>query len=592
MKKLVSIVLAAALMLAAGLPSGAEETAAPSLKEEVVYGILQADGSVQSIQVVNSFAGGDIVDYGDYGDVDNLTNSENIGRQGDQIMVHAGAGRFYYQGTLVSKELPWIIAVTYRLDGNVIAAEALAGKSGSLEIGLSLTRNPAVNPTFFDNYMVQISMTLPGDACSSIRSEGATIASSGKDKAVAFTAMPGKEASFSVFAEVRNFSMSGMQFAALPLSLSFDMPDVQSLTSELSLLSDAVGALRDGAGKLAAGLSESDRGIRLLNSGSLEFAAGLSALSSRSQDLVLASSRIREALGLIASSLEAAGEILDPSSLSALIAGLSQLADGLTEIAEGMQALREGYVSAYAALDAAIAGIPETDADFSGLYAAAYGNAALTAELDLLADYYAAAKTIQGTYAAVREAFDGVGPALDGMASSVGTIAGTLSGIAGQISDQFVETDVAAQLEQLRQGLSQLSAQYGAFDSGLGEYTKGVGALAAGYRGIQSGMSALVEGIGKLKNGGAALSDGTGRLYSSLLDLPDILQSRMDEMLKDYDKSDFAPVSFVSKKNTNVSAVQFVLKTPAVEKDESVAVPQETESVLSFWQKLLRLFGL
>ena len=51
-------------------------------------------------------------------------------------------------------------------------------------------------------------------------------------------------------------------------------------------------------------------------------------------------------------------------------------------------------------------------------------------------------------------------------------------------------------------------------------------------------------------------------------------------------------VSFVSDKNTNVDSVQFVMKTAAIEKAEAAVSDVVEEAPLSFWQKLLRLFGL
>ena len=50
-------------------------------------------------------------------------------------------------------------------------------------------------------------------------------------------------------------------------------------------------------------------------------------------------------------------------------------------------------------------------------------------------------------------------------------------------------------------------------------------------------------------------------------------------------------ISFVSKK-TDVESVQFVIKTKAIEFHASDTVQEEAEEHLSFWQKLLRLFGL
>lgn len=50
--------------------------------------------------------------------------------------------------------------------------------------------------------------------------------------------------------------------------------------------------------------------------------------------------------------------------------------------------------------------------------------------------------------------------------------------------------------------------------------------------------------------------------------------------------------SFVSSKNTDVSSVQFVIKTEAIEIAEPEKAAPEPPEKLNFWQKLLRLFGL
>ena len=72
------------------------------------------------------------------------------------------------------------------------------------------------------------------------------------------------------------------------------------------------------------------------------------------------------------------------------------------------------------------------------------------------------------------------------------------------------------------------------------------------------------------------------------------IYKKVDEILAgisgNYDKT----VSFVSDKNTNVSAVQFVLKTDAIdisEVEETVEVEAEPVK-LSFWQRLLELFRM
>ena len=80
MKKCIALLLAA-LLLAAPLavPVTAAEEASP--KEEVVYVNLNADGSVDEINVVNIFSlekSGTVVDHGDYTSLRNMTSTEAL----------------------------------------------------------------------------------------------------------------------------------------------------------------------------------------------------------------------------------------------------------------------------------------------------------------------------------------------------------------------------------------------------------------------------------------------------------------------------------------------------------------------------------
>ena len=117
-------------------------------KEEVVYGILNPDGSVENIYVVNSFEGGLITDYGNYSEVSNMTTSEKLIQNGDTIKIKTSADRFYYQGTPEAQVLPWDIVIKYKLDEKEIAASKLAGKDGALVITVSTKKNKMQIPYF------------------------------------------------------------------------------------------------------------------------------------------------------------------------------------------------------------------------------------------------------------------------------------------------------------------------------------------------------------------------------------------------------------------------------------------------------------
>ena len=63
-------------------------------------------------------------------------------------------------------------------------------------------------------------------------------------------------------------------------------------------------------------------------------------------------------------------------------------------------------------------------------------------------------------------------------------------------------------------------------------------------------------------------------------------------MLDSMSGEEYEVTSFVSEKNTEVDSVQFVIKTEAVKIPEAIKADTEPEQELTFWQKLLSLFGL
>lgn len=76
-----------------------------------------------------------------------------------------------------------------------------------------------------------------------------------------------------------------------------------------------------------------------------------------------------------------------------------------------------------------------------------------------------------------------------------------------------------------------------------------------------------------------------------MVDLPDTIKAEINKMAKQYDKSDFVPVSFVSDKNTGATTVQFVIKTASIEFPEVLQHDVTIPVKMTFWQKLLKLFG-
>ena len=184
------------------------------------------------------------------------------------------------------------------------------------------------------------------------------------------------------------------------------------------------------------------------------------------------------------------------------------------------------------------------------------------------------------------------------------------------IQQMMASDDVTSKLNAAVQAVSSAAAQvsslkgqldnYGAFYQGLLNYTGAVSDAATGANTLKLNMDTLYSNTGTLKISVGELNDAVGKLYDGTEELANGTSefvdktSDMDTQISDeinsitssITGSDDEVVSFVSDKNTNVDSVQFVIKTSSIEKAESAATEETEEETLTFWQKLLRLFGL
>lgn len=573
-------------------------SAATYEKTEVVYASLAANGAPEAVYVVNRFdveQAGTVVDHGDYSKVQNLTSETELVRTGDATTFEVEEGTLYYQGDATSTTLPWDVTITYELDGKKVAAEDVAGATGKLAIRVTTKRNAAVDPAFYDSFMMQITFTLPGEAASDVAAEGATIASAGEDATVAFTVLPGHDGDFTLTAQVRDFHMAGAQIAALPYSSVIEMPDTDQMTSGMQNLADAVSALADGTSSLASGVDELTGGAQSLSSGTAAFGQGLDRLSGSSGDILSASGEIKGALAAIAGGV-ADVDLSQLDQLAQLPGGLTALADGLAQLRDGAVAAQQGYAQSLTALDGAIASIPQGTLDEAKIgslmaLAAASPNPQDAATAQELVANYQAAQTVKGTYAQTKKAFDGAGTLLASLAADDGALVqqeATLRAMAKQLQGSVGDGQLDG-LRELAGGIADLAAQYGQFHDGLAQYASGLAALADNYNQLASGTADLAQGTSQLAGGAGELASGMGQLNASTSALPDTMKEQIAEMTADYDFPEFDPVSFVSPENEHVKAVQFVLTTAAIEKPEAPQ-EEEPEQEPTIWDRFVALF--
>lgn len=175
-----------------------------------------------------------------------------------------------------------------------------------------------------------------------------------------------------------------------------------------------------------------------------------------------------------------------------------------------------------------------------------------------------------------------------------------------------VTTPINQAVEKVSSAAKQVSELKGQLDSyavfyqGLTDYTNAVGSAASGASSLKINMDKLYSSTGTLEVSVGELNDAVSTLYDGTTELSDGASefvdktSDMDTQVSDEIDNITSSItgdggdveSFVSDKNTNTDAVQFVIKTAAVEQEETETIEVNEETNMTFWQKLLNLFGL
>jgi len=176
-----------------------------------------------------------------------------------------------------------------------------------------------------------------------------------------------------------------------------------------------------------------------------------------------------------------------------------------------------------------------------------------------------------------------------------------------EVTDQITAAVAAANTAAA--SVAELKGQldnYSLFYEGLKSYTSAVSDATSGANTLKINMDTLYANVGTLKTSVGELNDGVKALFDGTTELKNgtgefvketdgietEVSGEIDSMITEATGSDVEITSFVSEKNTNVDAVQFVIQTEAIEIAEVVNTEPVVEEKLNFWQKLLRLFGL
>lgn len=170
-------------------------------KEESVYVTLDANGQKQDVVVSDwlkdSGVGGTLKDVSDLTDIQNTKGEEAFSQDGEELSWEAEDKDIYYQGKS-DKELPVGMEITYKLDGQEITPEELAGKSGKLEMTIHYLNHSKKEVTVagetkkvYTPFVMATGMILPVEKFSNVRIDNGQVLSEGDNDIVVAYGMPG-----------------------------------------------------------------------------------------------------------------------------------------------------------------------------------------------------------------------------------------------------------------------------------------------------------------------------------------------------------------------------------------------------------------
>lgn len=547
-------------------------------KDETVYVLAQADGSVRKIIVSdwikNTLGSDSIRDDSSLTGVENVKGDETYTVGGDGARVWDAQGNdIYYQGS-IEKELPVSLSVSYRLNGQSISPAELAGKSGRVTIRFDYKNNQyetveidGKQEKIYVPFVMLTGVLLDNEIFSDVTVSGGKLINDGSRTVVAGIAFPGLQSNLNmnaekleipdfveISAEVKGFEM--MNTVTIAVNDIFSRVDTeklnfsQDLTGSLEELTDAVNQLIDGSSQLygglctllekseelVAGIDKLAAGAGALKQGAGELAGGLGKLDDNSDALNNGALRVYESL------LSAVNKQIAETGIPVAKLTVKNYRSVLTGLLQNPNAAQKQQMTAIAdaQLEAqlAAAGVPQTQYQavkymlYQRLAAGQTTETAMNEIGALMADaaVYIGAPTALPAYEALYQAVCAQYPdraAAERITSVAVYLAGVKGGeaqqylsAAGKIAQHAKEVSDAANAAESEQG----KAAIGGLCFSLAKQTLEPQIQSAleqldSYGLFYAGLSEYTAGVGTAKSGAEQLYAGASELYNGILTL-------------------------------------------------------------------------
>ena len=503
-------------------------------KEEMVYSKLDNSGKSYNTVVSSHLKNDDgekvLNDLSDLIDIENIGGDNELTQNGNSLIWNADKNDIYYQGES-QKDLPVECKISYELDGNLISASELAGKSGKVKITIQYVNKDKhqvkVNGKYenlYTPFIVVSGVIIDNENNKNIQVTNGKVIDNGNKTAVMGMSMPGLQESLNIkkseidipdtveiTMETTKFELGNIITFVTPKIIEnsdleiFDKLD--GIYSKVETLKNSAKQIEEGANSLKEGTNTYNEKSQEFNSAMNKVAKGVNSASSKYKEIdtgINTLSEKSEVLSEGAKSISTGSQTI-AEKLNIVIEKLGELGTGVKGLETGEDKLLSGLELISSNLGTV--NVSDNSAKIAQL-------TALKAQNELtVKNLKTANQTLTASLSAeAEETKTSVEAQIATNKSLIALLEENNKALTETINTLKL-TDMTA-IEELKTGISNLKTGILELKAGTQKIYNGENELKQGIELLEEKIKELVAGAGELYKGTAMISEGANKLNS------------------------------------------------------------------------------
>ena len=322
-------------------------------KDETVYTKVKNNGEIYQT-IVNTHLKNieELEELGDISileDIENVNGNEEFTQNGNKMVWKANKKDIYYQGK-TDKEIPIKCEITYKLDGEEISADEIAGKSGLVEITVKYENKDehevqinGKTEKMYTPFVVVLGTIVDNAKASNISVSSGKIIDNGKNTIVAGIALPGMQESLGVNKEdieipnsititldATEFEMENMYSYITPKI--FENSDIENL-DKLDELYDQMNLLKSASTQIVKGATSLNEGVSTLSNKTNKFSEAVKTYTDGVNTVNVNYQKIDNGIQTLDN-----GVTTLKNGANSINKGVNELSTGITSLNQGVKA--------------------------------------------------------------------------------------------------------------------------------------------------------------------------------------------------------------------------------------------------------------